>query len=579
VVAQYTKFRCGEGLPEVKMSRWSFASTPPTTPKSRAATGPRNGGSAGSGGAGSMNTAEKGGRPTPGSGSPLVSSLDRLRLEPSPDRHPSAGSIAWHANVATADSQALSAAAQEFVPSFLNDRDQGETVAEAGEAVDGAEVIDGVPFNATGFPMHSSSGKGPEELVMSKVVGGTPTGGAAFGDGGGGLGHRLPPGLPPSGAVSDDDEAAAYAADAAGTVGIVPSQHWDGMADGQSGRSDSLQSQTRRLLMTLQEFSADELGDLLALSDSDLEGVLLLLLDRTDLKETEDEGHSHTKTPCKYFMQGRCFRSDCWFSHDLSSIPCKFYAAGWCQYENSCTFSHDERTLVLSAIKLLRNESLDVLDTPAGQAAAAVEPVQVPSMDEASFPALGASSGAAQSESASGTAAAAETEAGAAVVAGSLASKIKLKDLQAMFPTVWDDTVVDVFISCGYEIQAAERMLRERYPGTYVAPPKAPSTSLAPPPLSVKAGGKKLAPGIDWVDTGSSLGVEYHRLRDEAIRHAAKQVLSRSDCSLSSRRQAVGEGALKKRTASRSQNEGAAFSCRRSNVCFEERSWSSKECG
>lgn len=52
------------------------------------------------------------------------------------------------------------------------------------------------------------------------------------------------------------------------------------------------------------------------------------------------------------------------FSHDLGSIPCKFFASGWCHYEERCTFSHDERTLVLSAIKLLRDESLDVLVTP-----------------------------------------------------------------------------------------------------------------------------------------------------------------------------------------------------------------------
>eukprot|EP00048_Salpingoeca_helianthica_P002020 m.53864 g.53864 ORF g.53864 m.53864 type:complete len:540 (-) comp11853_c0_seq4:28-1647(-) len=44
--------------------------------------------------------------------------------------------------------------------------------------------------------------------------------------------------------------------------------------------------------------------------------------------------------PCRHFVAGGCYRSDCWFSHDLSSIPCRFYLAGYCKDGETCPFMH-----------------------------------------------------------------------------------------------------------------------------------------------------------------------------------------------------------------------------------------------
>lgn len=72
-------------------------------------------------------------------------------------------------------------------------------------------------------------------------------------------------------------------------MGNHPAGRWD---DDGLGK-ESLQAQMRRLLTTLQDFSPEDLANLLSLEDSDLEKVLLLLLDRSDLEEDpEDEVYS-----------------------------------------------------------------------------------------------------------------------------------------------------------------------------------------------------------------------------------------------------------------------------------------------
>ncbi|KAK0632272.1 hypothetical protein B0T14DRAFT_415164 [Immersiella caudata] len=50
---------------------------------------------------------------------------------------------------------------------------------------------------------------------------------------------------------------------------------------------------------------------------------------------------------CKFFLStGQCLRSDCRFSHDLSSHICKYWVAGNCLAGNTCIFSHDPAHLV-----------------------------------------------------------------------------------------------------------------------------------------------------------------------------------------------------------------------------------------
>ncbi|XP_071090960.1 uncharacterized protein [Haliotis cracherodii] len=46
------------------------------------------------------------------------------------------------------------------------------------------------------------------------------------------------------------------------------------------------------------------------------------------------------RKPCSFFLEGNCRRSDCRFSHDLSSITCRFWEEGLCFKGSLCPFYH-----------------------------------------------------------------------------------------------------------------------------------------------------------------------------------------------------------------------------------------------
>ncbi|KAJ3136180.1 hypothetical protein HK100_001954 [Physocladia obscura] len=53
-----------------------------------------------------------------------------------------------------------------------------------------------------------------------------------------------------------------------------------------------------------------------------------------------------TQTPkpeiCRHLLAGGCYRSDCWFSHDVSNTTCKFFLSGGCNKGSDCPFLHSE---------------------------------------------------------------------------------------------------------------------------------------------------------------------------------------------------------------------------------------------
>lgn len=49
---------------------------------------------------------------------------------------------------------------------------------------------------------------------------------------------------------------------------------------------------------------------------------------------------SNLPKPCVFFLEGNCRRSDCKYSHDLSSITCKYWIEGFCFKGESCPFMH-----------------------------------------------------------------------------------------------------------------------------------------------------------------------------------------------------------------------------------------------
>ncbi|KAF9548562.1 hypothetical protein EC957_006116 [Mortierella hygrophila] len=55
-------------------------------------------------------------------------------------------------------------------------------------------------------------------------------------------------------------------------------------------------------------------------------------------------GDIRSTLTCRHFLQGNCFRRDCWFSHDLDSMICKFWLKGQCLKGDTCEFNHHLET-------------------------------------------------------------------------------------------------------------------------------------------------------------------------------------------------------------------------------------------
>lgn len=59
-----------------------------------------------------------------------------------------------------------------------------------------------------------------------------------------------------------------------------------------------------------------------------------------DLQAAILEVTSNLPKPCVFFLEGNCRRSDCKFSHDLSTITCKYWIEGFCFKGELCPFLH-----------------------------------------------------------------------------------------------------------------------------------------------------------------------------------------------------------------------------------------------
>ncbi|KAI8596453.1 hypothetical protein EDD21DRAFT_2974 [Dissophora ornata] len=84
-------------------------------------------------------------------------------------------------------------------------------------------------------------------------------------------------------------------------------------------------------------------------------------------------GDIRSTQTCRHFLQGNCFRKDCWYSHDLDSMVCKFWLKGQCLKGETCEFNHFIDT----------SRVTEPIPQPAKQ-----EP---PTMDDFDFPSLSAS--------------------------------------------------------------------------------------------------------------------------------------------------------------------------------------------
>lgn len=226
-----------------------------------------------------------------------------------------------------------------------------------------------------------------------------------------------------------------------------------------TGGVRDVQVEIKRLLQTLADFSEDERDKLAQLPDTLLEHVIYMLLDQDDT--ALDDSHSDfSKVPCKYFLQGKCFRSDCWYSHDLATVPCRYFVQGWCRSGSECPFDHDTRVLVSSAIHALRSGdiSLDALGSGAEELAVP------PDLSTEQFPSLTK----ATARTAAATAQATVPRAANSSATLSMAAKLKLQQLQASFPSLEEQIVYSHFAANDLSSDKTLSVLRAAYPGAEV---------------------------------------------------------------------------------------------------------------
>lgn len=174
---------------------------------------------------------------------------------------------------------------------------------------------------------------------------------------------------------------------------------------------------------------------------------------------------------CRYYMQGACFRRDCWFSHDLSKVPCTFFARGFCSKGDECPFQHDRTRENMNAI--LPNVIHAILHglLPPGGHLSGADDVQAPEdgapLSQEHFPALGGQPAASPSTvvgpATQHSGSIASSRSGAVL---SLASRLKLAQLTESFTELWPEDVESAFRACGCRGEATVAALKQANPGT-----------------------------------------------------------------------------------------------------------------
>ena len=87
-----------------------------------------------------------------------------------------------------------------------------------------------------------------------------------------------------------------------------------------------------------------------------------------------------SKQICRHFMAGECYRSDCWFSHNIDALVCKFWLSGSCYKGDKCEFSHGQN---LGEISKLRRQS----ESSSARSSATSRATEPPKLED--FPQLG----------------------------------------------------------------------------------------------------------------------------------------------------------------------------------------------
>ena len=90
------------------------------------------------------------------------------------------------------------------------------------------------------------------------------------------------------------------------------------------------------MMLLMQVFSDVEYEELLKTFEQEnynLENTIVVLLNRKETRQQQQQQQQQQQPPpsrvrpqiCRYFLEGNCFRKDCWYSHDLDNRICKFW--------------------------------------------------------------------------------------------------------------------------------------------------------------------------------------------------------------------------------------------------------------
>ena len=105
------------------------------------------------------------------------------------------------------------------------------------------------------------------------------------------------------------------------------------------------------------DYSLDKIDAALASNNYNIESALDSLLAK-----------QNTDTPkqiCRHFLVGQCYRSDCWFSHQVDGVVCKFWLKGTCTKGSQCQFSHGNGVAGNNNVQSQIPLELDKSDFPA----------------------------------------------------------------------------------------------------------------------------------------------------------------------------------------------------------------------
>lgn len=207
---------------------------------------------------------------------------------------------------------------------------------------------------------------------------------------------------------------------------------------------------------------------------------------------------------CRHFLEGQCFRKDCWFRHDLDGTICKFWLRGGCVNGPGCRFLHqvDTNTIVDKMEKLKVTE---------------VKKPKVHLKSERAFPSL---------------AAPAETrgffDSGPEKAEG-YDRVIKVQRIKDKMPWIPTDIIQHYLASSWYYEPTTLTLLAKRYPqprdfkpNVMQAPPQAPR-KVVPSAKKLETRVKhvpKAPEKLPWIDTGVIVGQVYQKYREEAARLA-----------------------------------------------------------